>query len=222
MLAAQSWICSVAIYVEEPLGPRNLSVAAVAPSPASPLDCGAARTTIGDGAASGKAGCLPAQGKKRMRGRDKKRQRRLAAAEAETEAAAAGNCSKEADTALPLSNRLLSCYAPLLLFDFLCSDTALVVEQPWLRVMERFPPALFRHVFMGGLVVAFPSVCSVLWGSAALILWWRLVSQHIQHTLVVPCTQKSVAACYQRRSVSSRPIRPVSRPLYLLLAVLFG
>ena len=38
-------------------------------------------------------------------------------------------------------------YGPILLFDFLANDTAVVVEQPWLRVMEHLPPALHRHRF---------------------------------------------------------------------------
>ena len=36
---------------------------------------------------------------------------------------------------------------PMLLFDFVAPDTAVAIEQPWLRVMQKFPPALFRHRF---------------------------------------------------------------------------
>ena len=35
----------------------------------------------------------------------------------------------------------------MLLFDFLAADVALVVEQPWLRVMDLLPPALYKHRF---------------------------------------------------------------------------
>ena len=43
--------------------------------------------------------------------------------------------------------RLVEPYGPILHFDFVGADTALVVERPWLRVMESFPPALHRHRF---------------------------------------------------------------------------
>jgi len=43
--------------------------------------------------------------------------------------------------------QLVTKYGPILLFDFLADDTAVVVEQPWLRVMEHLPPALHRHRF---------------------------------------------------------------------------
>ena len=33
------------------------------------------------------------------------------------------------------------------LVDVMGDDAAVVVEQPWMRVMEHFPPALYRHRF---------------------------------------------------------------------------
>ena len=42
---------------------------------------------------------------------------------------------------------LIRSYGGVLLFDFLGADTAVVVEQPWLRVMDLFPPALYKHRF---------------------------------------------------------------------------
>ena len=38
-------------------------------------------------------------------------------------------------------------YGGMLLFDYLTASSAVVVEQPWLRVMELFPPALYKHRF---------------------------------------------------------------------------
>ena len=38
-------------------------------------------------------------------------------------------------------------YQPMLLFDFLGDDRALVVERPWLRVIDHFPPTLQRQRF---------------------------------------------------------------------------
>ena len=43
--------------------------------------------------------------------------------------------------------RMVTRYGPMLLFDFLAEDTALVLERPWLRVMESFPPTLHRARF---------------------------------------------------------------------------
>ena len=42
-------------------------------------------------------------------------------------------------------------YGGMLLFDFVAADVALVVEQPWLRVMDLLPPALYKQlaVFRG-------------------------------------------------------------------------
>lgn len=47
-----------------------------------------------------------------------------------------------ADPALVVRN-----YGSMLLFAVLAADEAVVVEQPWLRVMEHFPPALYKHRF---------------------------------------------------------------------------
>lgn len=38
-------------------------------------------------------------------------------------------------------------YGGMLLFSMVAEDEAVVVEQPWLRVMEHFPPALYKHRF---------------------------------------------------------------------------
>jgi hypothetical protein len=35
----------------------------------------------------------------------------------------------------------------MLLLDFLAADVGVVVEQPWLRVLERLPDAMYRHQF---------------------------------------------------------------------------
>jgi hypothetical protein len=43
--------------------------------------------------------------------------------------------------------RMVTRYGPMLLFDFLAEDTALVLERPWLRVMASFPPTLHRARF---------------------------------------------------------------------------
>lgn len=43
--------------------------------------------------------------------------------------------------------QVVHAYGAMLLFDFTAADTAVVVEQPWLKVMGHFPPALHRHRF---------------------------------------------------------------------------
>ena len=43
--------------------------------------------------------------------------------------------------------RVVRSYGGILTFDFVDAGEAVVVEQPWLRVMDHFPPALFRHQF---------------------------------------------------------------------------
>ena len=43
--------------------------------------------------------------------------------------------------------RVVRNYGGMLFFDFLAADVALVVEQPWLRVMDLLPPALYKHRF---------------------------------------------------------------------------
>ena len=44
-------------------------------------------------------------------------------------------------------SHVIRSYGGMLLFDFIAPDTALVIEQPWLRVMDLFPPALYKHRF---------------------------------------------------------------------------
>ena len=48
---------------------------------------------------------------------------------------------------LPQATQVMRNYGGMLLFAMLAADEAVVVEQPWLRVMEHFPPAMFRHRF---------------------------------------------------------------------------
>lgn len=43
--------------------------------------------------------------------------------------------------------RILRSYGSILKFEYVGDREALVVEQPWLRVMNHFPPAMFRHRF---------------------------------------------------------------------------
>ena len=47
----------------------------------------------------------------------------------------------------PAAAAASSRYQPMLLFDFLGDDRALVVERPWLRVIDHFPPTLQRQRF---------------------------------------------------------------------------
>ena len=44
-------------------------------------------------------------------------------------------------------SHVIRSYGGMLLFDFIAPGTALVIEQPWLRVMDLFPPALYKHRF---------------------------------------------------------------------------
>ncbi|KAL1525524.1 hypothetical protein AB1Y20_020380 [Prymnesium parvum] len=80
----------------------------------------------------------PPRGKKRLRGREKRKAKL---------AEAAGLEMNGKTSPVLHGNRLVSNYGPMLHFDFMAPDTALVVEQPWLRVMQKFPPALFRQRF---------------------------------------------------------------------------
>lgn len=89
------------------------------------LDIGAA----GDETGGGESG----NGSKRS----KAKRRRAAAA-----APPAGAEESEGTCELAIRN-----YGGMLLFAILSADEAVVVEQPWLRVMDHFPPALFRHRF---------------------------------------------------------------------------
>ena len=45
------------------------------------------------------------------------------------------------------SDSVVRSYGGILTFAFVGPAEALVVEQPWLRVMDHFPPALYRHRF---------------------------------------------------------------------------
>jgi hypothetical protein len=45
------------------------------------------------------------------------------------------------------SDRVVRSYGGILTFAFVGPAEAVVVEQPWLRVMDHFPPALYRHRF---------------------------------------------------------------------------
>ena len=85
-------------------------------------------------AVSGDGGAPPS--KRSGGGAQRKRKRKRAAALAAAGAAAAG-----------AEARVVTAYGPMLLFDYVDSDVAVVVEQPWLRVMERFPPSLHRQQF---------------------------------------------------------------------------
>ena len=62
-------------------------------------------------------------------------------------AAAAAAEPRATDGGSADGTRLLTKYGPMRLFDFVAPGCAVVVEQPWLRVMERFPNAMVRHQF---------------------------------------------------------------------------
>jgi len=64
------------------------------------------------------------------------------AADATASTLTAANSSAIASAGARVSN-----YGPMVCFDYLAADTAVVVEVPWLRVMQHFPPALYRHQF---------------------------------------------------------------------------
>ena len=51
-----------------------------------------------------------------------------------------------ADEAAP-TTQVVRNYGGMLLFSVVAADEAVVVEQPWLRVMDHFPPALYKHRF---------------------------------------------------------------------------
>ncbi len=85
--------------------------------------------------AAGGGGSTPAAGS--AGGKKAKKRRRQEAAAAQN-----GGCGSG-----ELESLVIRSYGGMLLFDFVAADTALVVEQPWLRVMDLFPPALYKHRF---------------------------------------------------------------------------
>lgn len=87
-----------------------------------------AATAIASGVASGK--------------KSKKKRRRD-----EEEAADTATGSASGGTEAAESCHVTRSYGGMLHFDFLGPDAALVVEQPWLRVMDLLPPALYKHRF---------------------------------------------------------------------------
>ena len=76
-----------------------------------------------------------------------------AAKAAKTAAGAAPSEAGEADADVEAGEvgeaacRMVTRYGPMLLFDYVAPDTAIVLERPWLRVMEHFPPTLHRPRF---------------------------------------------------------------------------
>ena len=76
-----------------------------------------------------------------------KKKRKLAAAAAEATPAATTPETATASGGPGGSSHVVRAYGGILTFGFLAPGEALVVEQPWLRVMDHFPPALYRHRF---------------------------------------------------------------------------
>ena len=46
-----------------------------------------------------------------------------------------------------LATSVVRSFGAMLLFTVLAEDEAIVVEQPWLRVVQHFSPALYKHRF---------------------------------------------------------------------------
>jgi hypothetical protein len=127
ILCAQSWLCRVAVD-----GGGGAAAAA---------------TPNGVPAAAGNGGSAAAKGKA-------KRKRAASAGEGANvgvEAAARGGGGSNGAAAdvsdEPPATNVVRSYGGVLLFSVLAADEAIVVEQPWLRVMDHFPPALYRSRF---------------------------------------------------------------------------
>ena len=122
ILCANSWLCRVdTTLADQGDAPNAAGAANGAPAAA--------------GAANGDGG----GGKGKKSKKRKKPQEPSAAAADGAAAAAAGGGGEEA--------RVVRRYGGMLLFAFLEADVALVVEQPWLRVLDLFPPALFKQSY---------------------------------------------------------------------------
>ena len=79
-------------------------------------------------------------------GTPKSKSKRKRAKSVETTLASLGDKHAEAESGSP-STLVIRNYGGMLLFAVLADDEAVVVEQPWLRVMDHFPPALYKHRF---------------------------------------------------------------------------
>lgn len=55
--------------------------------------------------------------------------------------------SKNADTDVSESYRVIKRFKPLLAATFVAPGCMMVAELPWIRVMQNFPPALYRHKY---------------------------------------------------------------------------
>jgi len=119
ILCAQSWLCRVEV------DGRPADACAAEASPADPN--------------------VPPDGK----GKNSKGKRKRAATSGATAAdeCAGGNDSSAAGTHGKPVTRVVRNYGGILHFAVLAKDEAIVVEQPWLRVMDHCPQALYKHRF---------------------------------------------------------------------------
>ena len=104
------------------------------------------RVRVGsDTADAGAAAAAAADAEGGRRGKQKKKRGRAAEAEEAAGGSRAGGASPAGGGGD--ATQVVRSYGAMVLFDFTAADTAVVVEQPWLRVMDHFPPALYRHRF---------------------------------------------------------------------------
>ena len=139
LLCAQTWSLRVDLNAEAHPSLRRMgaaaavAAAAAAAAAAVPPPVSEAAEPSAEGVVSAEATSMPKRKRKRKRSGGGAK----AAAAAEPRAT-----DSSAD-----GTRLLTKYGPMRLFDFVAPGCAVVVEQPWLRVMERFPNAMVRHQF---------------------------------------------------------------------------
>ena len=120
ILCAQSWLCRVAI------------------------DGGAAAATaIVSGMAAGRAASAsPTSSNEGSTDQKARKRKAKETTDAQVVAATVGGTSCSS-----LATSVVRSFGAMLLFTVLAEDEAIVVEQPWLRVVQHFSPALYKHRF---------------------------------------------------------------------------
>ena len=119
ILCAQSWLCRVAI------------------------DGGAAATAIVSGMAAGRAASAsPTSSNEGSTDQKARKRKAKETTDAQVVAATVGGTSCSS-----LATSVVRSFGAMLLFTVLAEDEAIVVEQPWLRVVQHFSPALYKHRF---------------------------------------------------------------------------
>ena len=135
VLCAQSWLCRVDLDV-----PSRDTVGPSAPSDKQSASGGGTDASEAAPLAASAAHAKVKKSRKRRRGGGRTK-------EGGGDGDAVGGSEGSGGGARDEQCHVVRNYGGVLLFSFLGDDAAVVVEQPWLRVMDHFPPALYKHRF---------------------------------------------------------------------------